>query len=66
MMLKAGDAIADIEFSQTKELGRVNRVDPLGITNLRIQGMWHEGKFSLVCIMRTEKFKTFDLMEQNK
>lgn len=30
----------DLEFSQTKELGRINRVDPLGITNLRIRGMW--------------------------
>jgi len=30
----------DLEFSETKELGRVNRVDPLGITNLRIRGMW--------------------------
>ena len=32
--------ISDIEFSDTKELGRVNRVDPLGITYLRIRGMW--------------------------
>lgn len=30
----------DLEFSETKELGRINRVDPLGITNLRIRGMW--------------------------
>ncbi|MBE9043888.1 NgoPII family restriction endonuclease [Pleurocapsales cyanobacterium LEGE 10410] len=30
-----------IEFSPTKELGRVNKVDPLGITSLRIRGMWH-------------------------
>ena len=30
-----------VEFSPTKELGRVNRVDPLGITSLRIRGMWH-------------------------
>lgn len=29
-----------VEFSPTKELGRVNKVDPLGITNLRIRGMW--------------------------
>jgi hypothetical protein len=29
-----------VEFSNTKELGRVNRVDPLGITYLRIRGMW--------------------------
>lgn len=32
--------IKDVEFTQTKELGRVNRVDPLGITYLRIRGMW--------------------------
>lgn len=30
--------IEDIEFAETKELGRINRVDPLGITNLRIRG----------------------------
>ncbi len=30
-----------IEFSFTKELGRVNKIDPLGITDLRIRGMWH-------------------------
>jgi hypothetical protein len=32
--------IPDIEFSVTKEIGRVNEVDPLKITNLRIRGMW--------------------------
>jgi hypothetical protein len=26
--------------NDTKELGRINRVDPLGITNLRVRGMW--------------------------
>ena len=31
---------AGVEFSATKELGRVNKVDPLGITSLRIRGMW--------------------------
>ena len=30
----------NIEFPKTKELGRVNQVDPLKITNLRIRGMW--------------------------
>ena len=30
----------DLELGDTQELGRVNRVDPLGITNLRIRGMW--------------------------
>lgn len=33
--------IPNVEFSETKELGRANRIDPLGITNLRIRGMWH-------------------------
>lgn len=32
--------IQGVEFTQTKELGKVNKIDPLGITNLRIRGMW--------------------------
>jgi len=28
------------EVQETKELGRLNRVDPLGITDLRIRGLW--------------------------
>jgi hypothetical protein len=32
--------IPGVYFSETKELGRVNKVDPLGITHLRIRGMW--------------------------
>ncbi|CAC9598094.1 Type II restriction enzyme NgoPII (EC 3.1.21.4) [uncultured Gammaproteobacteria bacterium] len=73
--------IPDIEFSETKELGRVNRVDPLGITNLRIRGMWHidnplkvfsgirevEDKytFSLTCIMRKTKYQSFSEADIN-
>ncbi len=34
-------SIEDVEFTQTKELGKVKKVDPLGITDLRIRGMWH-------------------------
>lgn len=33
-------SIEDVGFSETKELGRVNQVDPLSITYLRIRGMW--------------------------
>lgn len=32
--------LRDVEFSETKELARVNKVDPLGITYLRIRGIW--------------------------
>ena len=28
------------ETTETNELGRINRMDPLGITNFRIRGMW--------------------------
>ena len=67
--------IPEINFSETKELGRINKVDPLGITNLRIRGMWHidnptmvfkenyssnkENSLNLSCIMRDEKFNSF-------
>jgi len=66
--------IPDVVFADTKELGRVNQVDPLGITNLRIRGMWqienprkvfnylHETTdkdFELVCIIPTEKYFSF-------
>ncbi|WP_304334061.1 NgoPII family restriction endonuclease [Conchiformibius steedae] len=36
------------QFEETREIGRLNKVDPLGISNLRIRGMWlmkHPKKF---------------------
>ena len=35
------NTLQGIEFSETRELGRVNKVDPLGITYLRIRNLWH-------------------------
>ncbi|WP_026893371.1 NgoPII family restriction endonuclease [Lacrimispora aerotolerans] len=37
---KGVNSIEGVEFSVTNELGRVNKVDPLGITYLRVRGMW--------------------------
>lgn len=66
--------IPNVELADTKELGRVNRVDPLGITNLRIRGMWNiqnprrvfnyihtqgDNKFELVAIIPTSKYNSF-------
>ena len=66
--------IKGVEFSETKELGRVNKIDPLGITYLRIRGMWgiehpanvfgylldnHEDNI-LNVIMLKEKLMSFD------
>jgi len=64
--------IPDVEFTETKELGKVKKVDPLGITDLRIRGMWHIDNpnrtfnyiytyddtkdFQLICLMKKEKY----------
>ena len=34
------NSMQGVEFSETQELGRINKVDPLGITYFRIRGMW--------------------------
>ncbi len=63
-------------FSETVELGRINGVDPLKITNLRIRGMWliktplklfssfiqpdYKRKLSVFAVMRAQKFDSFD------
>ena len=69
-------SITDVEFTESKELGHVNRVDPLGITYLRIRGMWgienlftvfkyvyqcnQNNKFNFMCIINTDKFGSFE------
>lgn len=65
----------NVEFTETNELGKVKKVDPLGVTDLRIRGMWHienphkifsylnkvdvNAKFQVLCLMKTEKFNSF-------
>lgn len=67
------NAIEGVEFAETKELGRVNRVDPLGITYLRVRGMWGienpwtvfnyvyrrdmRKKFNFMCLINARKWK---------
>lgn len=34
------ETIPGIEFAESKELGHINKVDPLGITYMRVRGMW--------------------------
>ncbi|MCO5230728.1 MAG: NgoPII family restriction endonuclease [Chitinophagales bacterium] len=66
--------IPNVELAETNELGRVNRVDPLGITNLRIRGMWQiqnprrvfnylyassESRFEVVALIPTSKYDSF-------
>lgn len=72
--------IPNVELAETNELGRVNRVDPLGITNLRIRGMWQiqnprrvfnylyttGDTFELVAIIPTTKYNSFPTDSKNK
>jgi hypothetical protein len=45
--------------SNTKELGRLNKIDPLGITYLRIRGMWGiENPFDIFSYLEIEKPKS--------
>lgn len=75
------ETIPDVVFSKTKELGRVNKVDPLGITSLRIRGMWQienpkkvfsylydkkEKNFELVCIIPVTKYNSFPIESKRK
>jgi hypothetical protein len=64
-----------LETTKTIELGRINRMDPLGITNFRIRGMWEienplrvfsylysfdeRKSFSLAAILTKEKYESF-------
>lgn len=51
-------------FSETNELGRVNKIDPLGISSLRIRGMWQIENPRKVFdyLHTTDPTKTFELV----
>ncbi len=73
------ETIEGVEFSPTRELGRINRVDPLGVTYLRVRGMWHienpwkvfsyvyrrnpSANFNFMCIVSENKWRQFDNRE---
>ena len=68
-------SIPNVEFTETNEIGKVKKVDPLGVTDLRIRGMWHidnphkifsylnlfdaNANFQIVCLMKNDKFNSF-------
>lgn len=70
------EGLPDIQFAETDELGRLNKVDPLGITSLRIRGMWilknpwkafsyitqmdTTKQFEFCAIINKEKYNSFD------
>lgn len=73
------EELPNLELAQTNELGRVNKVDPLGITCLRIRGMWHienpnrvfdyliknsEDEFSLNALLLRSKYDSFPIEDK--
>ncbi len=65
------EQVSCYNFSETNELGRINRVDPLGITNLRIRGMWQiESPFKVFNNIHNfttkEKFSFFAIINEEK
>src|SRR3989344_9690086 len=59
-----------LEKGETVELGKVKRVDPLGITELRIRGMWSIENpinvFEGLCTLGKNKFHLFALLREDK
>jgi hypothetical protein len=76
------EQIPDIEFIETNELGKVHKVDPLGITNLRVRGMWHienpvkvydylfddidNEDIFATALMKSEKYDSFPLTDRER
>ena len=75
--IKSGvEAIPGIEFAESRELGHINKVDPLGITYMRIRGMWGienpwnvfryvysrnpANTFDFMCIINDTKWETLE------
>ncbi|MBI2667382.1 NgoPII family restriction endonuclease [Candidatus Woesearchaeota archaeon] len=71
-----------LERGETVEIGKVKRVDPLGITELRIRGMWQiqnplkvyenfckiedNDQFHLFALMRKDKYASFPKEDSKK
>ena len=66
---------SELELSETNEVSRINRVDPLGITYFRLRGMWgietparvfkekvganRKGKLTITALMKEDKYMSF-------
>lgn len=70
------ESIPGIEFTESRELGHINKVDPLGITYMRVRGMWGienpwkvfnyvytrnpQKRFNFMSIINFNKWKTLE------
>lgn len=61
--------IPDVEFHETDELAKIKKVDPLGITSMRVRGMWHiqhPSKVYQTLIGTSQNKQYYLLMSENK
>ncbi len=74
------EVIPHIELEETNELGKLKKVDPLGITYLRVRGMWGienpfkvfeyvykrdmEKEFNFMAIINNDKYNSFHNTEE--
>lgn len=74
--------ISDVELVETNELAKVKKVDPLGITDLRVRGMWHienpikvfqdvahingDCNFTVNTLLLTDKYNSFPEKDRKK
>lgn len=81
-MSKGIREIPNVELIKTNEIAKVNKVDPLGITDLRVRGMWNiqnpkkvfsdycenfnKFDFSLHVILLESKYLSFKKSDRNK
>jgi len=58
------NSISNVEFTATNELGKVKKIDPLGITDFRIRGMWHIANPNKIFdyLYQYDESKTFQMM----
>ena len=80
-VIKAGlESLDEVELAETNELGRINKVDHLGISDLRVRGMWliktpfqHfeyltdeivNYKFKLVVLIPEDKYNDFENIDE--
>lgn len=71
--IKSGlESLDDIELVDTNELGRINKIDHLGISSLRVRGMWqiktpfHHFEYLINKVSSNFKFKLTALISQEK
>jgi hypothetical protein len=69
--VKSAISESGLEAGDTTELGRINRVDPLGITALRVRGMWQIENPSVAFhniapLQPNLKFQAYAIMERGK